>query len=73
MSMARNTVKTIADASRCAAKLAEGKSCTQAELKATVSILNSALKTARATAKAAKREAAEAKDMVGKLLSRIGL
>lgn len=67
------TVKTIADASRCAAKLAEGKACTQAELKATVSILNAALKTARATAKVAKREAAEAKDMVGKLLSRIGL
>lgn len=73
MNLPKKTVKTIADASACAAKLAEGKACTQAELKATVSILNAALKTARATAKAAKREAAEAKDMVGKLLSRIGL
>ncbi len=66
-------VKTIADATACANKLAQGKSCTQAELKATVSILYAALKTARTTAKVAKREALEAKDMVGKLLSRIGL
>ena len=44
-----------------------------AELKATVLLLNTALKTARSTAKAAKREAGEAKDMVSKLLGRIGL
>ena len=66
-------VKTIADASRCAAKVAQGKACTMAELKATVALLNDALKTARSTAKMAKKEAMEAKDMVGKLLSRIGL
>lgn len=66
-------VRTIADASACASKLAQGKSCTQAELKATVSILNAALKTARATARAAKREAAEAKSMMRSLLARVGL
>ena len=71
--MAKKSVKTIADATACAVKLAEGKACTQAELKATVAILYGALKTARSTAKVAKREALEAKDMVGKLLSRIGL
>ena len=69
----KNSVKTIADASRCAAKVAAGQACTMAELKATVAVLNTALKTARSTAKVAKREAMEAKDMVGKLLSRIGL
>lgn len=66
-------VSTIADAMKCAAKLAEGKACTQAELKATVRLLSGALKTARATAKVAKREAKEAKDMLGRALSRIGL
>jgi outer membrane murein-binding lipoprotein Lpp len=66
-------IRTIADASACAAKLSQGKSCTQAELKATVSILNAALKTARATARAAKREAAEAKSMMRSLLARVGL
>lgn len=64
-------VKTIADATKCAAKLAEGKSCTAAELKATVAILHGALKTARATAKTAKREASEAKEMVKALLARL--
>lgn len=71
--MVKKAVKTIADASKCAVKVSEGRACTQAELKATVAILYGALKTARATAKVAKREAKEAKDMVGKLLSRIGL
>lgn len=69
----KNDIKTIADASACAAKVAAGKPCTMAELKATVSVLNMALKTARSTAKTAKREAMEAKDMLGKLLGRIGL
>ena len=66
-------VNTIADAMKCATKLAEGRSCTQAEMKATIRLLNGALKTARATAKVAKREAKEAKDMLGRALSRIGL
>ena len=67
----KKTIETIADASSCAAKVARGEACTMAELKATVNILNGALKTARATAKAAKREASEAKDMVKALLSRL--
>jgi len=71
--MARTTPKTIADASRCAAKVAAGKPCTMAELKATVSLLNTAMKTARATARVAKREAGEAKDMLKSVLGRVGL
>lgn len=66
-------IRTIADASACANKLAQGKACTTTELKATVSILNAALKTARATARAAKREASEAKSMMKSLLARVGL
>jgi hypothetical protein len=70
---ARKTVKTIADAMSCAAKIADGKACTQAEMKATIRILATGLKTARSTAKAAKREAGEAKDMFRALLGRVGL
>ena len=71
--MAKKVVKTIADASACAAKLAEGKACTMAEMKATIRILNAALKTARSTAKAAKREAKSATESFRLLMSRIGL
>lgn len=69
----KNMVRTIADASACAAKLAEGKSCTMGEMKSTIRILNAALKTARSTAKAAKREAKSASDNFRALLSRVGL
>lgn len=71
--MARKTIKTIADATSCASKIANGQSCTQAEMKATIRILNGALKTARSTAKAAKREALNANDMLKSILSRVGL
>lgn len=71
--MAKKTVKTIADAMACAAKIADGKACTAAEMKATIRILAMGLKTARSTAKAAKREAGEAKDMFKALLGRVGL
>jgi hypothetical protein len=42
-------------------------------MKATIRILNSALKTARSTAKAAKREARTATENFRGLLSRVGL
>lgn len=71
--MAKKTVSTIADAMNCATKMANGKSCTQAEMKATVRILNGALKTARTTARMAKREALEARDMLKSVLGRVGL
>jgi len=71
--MAKNPIKTIADASSCAAKLADGKACTMAEMKATIRILNSALKTARVTARAAKKEAKSATESFRALLSRVGL
>jgi Ni/Co efflux regulator RcnB len=71
--MVKKAITTVAQASSCASKLAQGQSCTQAEMKATIRILNGALNTGRATARAAKREAKEAKEMVQSLLSRIGL
>lgn len=71
--MAKKTVRTIADAMSCASKISEGKACSATEMKATIRLLSMGLKTARTTAKAAKREAIEAKDMVRSLLSRVGL
>lgn len=65
------TITTIAQASSCAKKLAEGKSCTMAEMKATIRLLNGALNGARVAARAAKREAKEAKQMVSSLLNRV--
>jgi len=71
--MAKKAIKTIADATSCAAKIANGQACTQAEMKATIRILHSALKTARSTAKSAKREAVSATEMLRSLLNRVGL
>lgn len=64
-------ITTIAQASSCAKKLAAGKSCTAAEMKATIQLLNSGLNAARVATRTAKREAKEAKAMVSSLLSRI--
>lgn len=69
----KNDVRTIADASRCAAKLAAGKPCTIGEMKSTIAVLNTALKTARVTARAAKKEAKNATESFRALLSRVGL
>lgn len=71
--MAKKTIKTIADASACATKIANGQACTQAEMKATIRILNGALRTARSTAKMAKKQAKDATDNFRALLSRVGL
>jgi len=73
MSKRVKQIKTIADATSCASKIANGNACTQAEMKATIRILMAALRTARSTAKSAKREAVDAKDMLKSLLSRVGL
>jgi len=64
-------ITTIAQASQCAKKLANGKSCSAAEMKATIQLLNSGLNAARVATRTAKREAREAKAMVASLLSRI--
>lgn len=71
--MASKVPINIAQALSCAAKVKAGKSCTVAEMKATITLMSQALSTARASAKAAKREAAEAKEMLGRALGRLGL
>lgn len=62
----------IAQAMSCAAKMRAGKSCTVAEMKATAVILSQALSSSRQATRAAKQKAAEAVEMVNRLLSRVG-
>ena len=70
--MAKRAPTTIAQAMACASKVRQGKACTMAELKATVTLLQSALSSSRAATRAAKEAAQDAKAMVTTLLSRVG-
>lgn len=71
--MASKTPINIAQALACASKVKAGKTCTVAEMRATITLLSQALSTARSTAKAAKRETLEAKEMLSRALGRLGL
>ena len=66
-------VKTIADAMKCASKVNAGQACTASELRATVKLLSSALKTAKSTARAAKNQLKASDNMVTRLMAKIGL
>ncbi len=66
-------VTTIADALKCAAKVKAGKSCTVSEMKATITLLDTALKTARRTARTTKEALARSDNMVTRLMAKIGL
>jgi hypothetical protein len=69
--MAKASVPTnIAMASRCAAKVQAGKACTMAELRATVTLLNTGLKTGRRSLKVARDQLREKSLMVRDLLGR---
>jgi len=58
---------------KCASKVNAGQACSAAELRATVKLLNSALKTAKATARAAKNQLKASDNMVTRLMAKIGL
>lgn len=66
-------VRTIADAMKCASKVNAGQACSPAELRATVKLLSSALKTAKATARLAKRQLKSSDNMVTRLMAKVGL
>lgn len=66
-------VKTIADALKCASKVNAGQACSPAELRATVKLLSSALKTAKSTARMAKKQLKDSDNMVTRLMSKLGL
>jgi|TARA_R110000823_G_C15903943_1_gene497196 hypothetical protein len=69
--MARITVTTIAQATKCAAKVKAGKACTQAELRSTVLLLNEAQKSSRRNLRMVKAQLVEKSLMVRDLLGRV--
>lgn len=66
-------VRTIADAMKCASKVNNGQACSASELRATVKLLSAALKTAKATARAAKKQLKQSDNLVTRLMAKLGL
>lgn len=66
-------ITTIADALRCASKVNQGKACSMAELRATVTLLDTARKTALRTARSTKTALMRSDNMVTRLMAKIGL
>jgi hypothetical protein len=66
-------ITTIADALKCVAKARSGKSCTAAEMRASMLLLDTALKTSRRSLSAAKKALASSDNMVTRLMAKIGL
>ena len=66
-------VTTIADALKCAAKINAGKSCTPAEMRATIKLLDTGRKTSRRTIREMKRQIVDKDSMVRRLLAKIGV
>ncbi len=66
-------VTTIADALKCASKINQGKACSAAEMRSTIKLLDTALKTARRSARTAKDALKRSDSMVTRLMAKIGL
>ena len=66
-------ITTIADALKCAAKIKAGKACSATEMKATITLLDTALKTSRRSLRAAKQQLSRSDNMVTRLMAKIGL
>jgi len=66
-------VTTIADAMKCAAKINAGKACSAAEMRATIKLLDTGLKTSRRTIREMKRQITDKDSMVRRLLAKLGV
>ena len=66
-------VTTIADALKCASKIKAGKACTVSEMRSTITLLDTARKTALRTARATKKALDRSDNMVTRLMGKIGL
>ncbi len=66
-------ITTIADALKCASKINAGKSCTPAEMRATIKLLDAGLKTSRRTVRELKRQLTRSDGLIAKLMTKIGL
>ena len=66
-------ITTIADALKCASKINAGKACSASEMRATIKLLDTALKTSRRSLRAAKQQLTRSDNMVTRLMAKIGL
>lgn len=73
MSSKRTKINNIAAALRCAASVRAGKACSMADARATMLLLDTAIKTSRRTGSALKQQLAQSDNMVTRLLAKIGL
>lgn len=70
---ARSKIITVAHALRCVSNVKQGKACSMQDAKATMILLDTALKTARRTGRATKKALVASDNMVTRLLGKIGL
>jgi hypothetical protein len=70
---ARSKITTIAQALRCVSNVKQGKACSMQDAKATMILLDTALKTARRSARATKKALLSSDNMVTRLMAKIGL
>jgi len=69
----KTKINNIAAALRCASNIKQGKACSMADARATVMLLDTAIKTSRRTGTALKRQLAQSDSMVTRLMAKIGL
>ncbi|HIJ51517.1 MAG TPA: hypothetical protein HPP54_10810 [Nitrospinae bacterium] len=69
----RSKITNIAAALRCASQVKQGKACSMADARATLMLLDTALKTSRRTARGLKQQFTQSDNMVTRLMAKIGL
>ena len=69
----RSKITNIAMALRCASHIKQGKACSMADARATVALLDTAVKTARRNASTTKKALMASDNMVTRLLMKLGV
>ena len=70
---AKTKIITVAQALRCVSNVKQGKACTMQDAKATMILLDTALKTSRRSSANIKRRLLDSDNMVTRLMAKIGL
>lgn len=69
----KTKIITVAQALRCVSNVKQGKACSMQDAKATMILLDTALKTSRRSGTALKRRLLDSDNMVTRLMAKIGL
>jgi len=69
----KTKINNIAAALRCASHIKQGKACSMSDARATVMLLDTAVKTARRRAAAERKALAQSDNMVSRLLMKLGV